>query len=157
MLHFELETALSNSIYESQTFFQKLKEQYKTGRSLHQFGFKEQFTVMVFIRPAARCCNAICSACIKLSCPKVRGMRFLDPAKKPVLSCYSWGLQNASSLRIRMGNRAASVILHQFAVPEVKCLIKTIKNFFIVGYNQYRGVLLCGYFAKQIHHNASAF
>lgn len=106
-------TFFSNLFEELQTFFQKLKEQYKTGRSLHQFGFSIAYMVMSYPTCSKVRCTMICSACIKLSCPKVRVCASLT-LQKNQCSVLQLGLANASSLRIRMGNRGASVILHQF-------------------------------------------
>ena len=60
--------------------FQKLEHRHKTGRLSCKFGFREQFTVMAFIRLAARR-----SMRDGLRCPGAAGTRL-----------YHWGLKNVA-------------------------------------------------------------
>lgn len=73
--------------------FQKLERRHKTGRSSRKFGFKEQFTVMVFIQLAAR--------------RSMRdGLRCLEAAGNRL---YHWGLKNVARSTFADANNSRPV------------------------------------------------
>lgn len=96
--------------------FQKLEHRHKTGRSSRKFGFKEQFTVMVFIQLAAR--------------RSMRdGLRCLEAAGSRL---YHWGLKNVARSTFADANNSRPMGFFQDLFVEMYglCVTKAPKHKF---------------------------